>query len=362
MPLNSREIDSEGLTLFKEQAEHFKKIITDILQEYYEYFISTDENDKLFPALREDLENKAREIEEKSKRLREARDRAHEQELLVKKLQQELEDNSKKLEESRKKNKEQEAQIGELKRSLHYAVDKPLPPLPRKTKQNKFRQLGTEIKTGFQKLKSKPISMRELDFVVLDLDSESKETCDFCSKFYGEDNKSVRQIISRVKDSGEYVSDDVVCEECEAKYWNDQIPKCERCGRLQTKLDVDLFCRCIRRKENLEEKQLPRLPHQRERFYERQKQEVLDKIKQQEAEIERLKKLTPQKLINEIESYKEEVARLKSQLEKLNSQQSAQIEVKGNYPLTHKIDDSETQKVKMDIKVEVELMHEIQKS
>src|SRR5436853_2081332 len=98
--------------------------------------------------------------------------------------------------------------------------------------------------------------MRELDYVVLDLDSESKETCDFCSNFYGKDNKSVCQIISRVKDSSEYVSDDVICEECEAKYWNNQIPKCERCGRLQTKLDIDLLCRCIRRKENLEEKSL----------------------------------------------------------------------------------------------------------
>ena len=33
-------------------------------------------------------------------------------------------------------------------------------------------------------------------------------------------------------------------------------------------------------------------------------------------------------MVNEIESYKKEVARLKSQLEKLNSQQKAQIEVK----------------------------------
>ncbi len=54
----------------------------------------------------------------------------------------------------------------------------------------------------------------------------------------------------------------------------------------------------------------------------------MDRIKELEIEVERLKKLTPQGLINEIESYKEEVARLKTQLEKLNSQQSAQIEVK----------------------------------
>jgi hypothetical protein len=55
---------------------------------------------------------------------------------------------------------------------------------------------------------------------------------------------------------------------------------------------------------------------------------LLDKIKLQEAEIEHLKKLTHEGLVNEIEVYKEEVAQLKTQLEKLNSQQSAQIEVR----------------------------------
>ena len=65
-----------------------------------------------------------------------------------------------------------------------------------------------------------------------------------------------------------------------------------------------------------------------EEWSKKQKQEPLGRIKELEIEVERLKKLTPQGLINEIESYKEEVARLKTQLEKLNSQQSAQIEVK----------------------------------
>jgi hypothetical protein len=55
---------------------------------------------------------------------------------------------------------------------------------------------------------------------------------------------------------------------------------------------------------------------------------LLHRIKELETEVKRLKKLPPQELINEVESYKEEVIRLKTQLEKLNSQQSAQIEVK----------------------------------
>ena len=65
-----------------------------------------------------------------------------------------------------------------------------------------------------------------------------------------------------------------------------------------------------------------------EEWSKRQKQELSHRIKELEAEVERLKKQTPQELINEVESYKEEVAQLKIQLEKLNSQQSAQIEVK----------------------------------
>ena len=61
-----------------------------------------------------------------------------------------------------------------------------------------------------------------------------------------------------------------------------------------------------------------------ERRGKEQKQELLDRIKeleerikQLEAENKRLKELTPQDLINEIESYKEEV-----------TQQNAQIEIK----------------------------------
>jgi F0F1-type ATP synthase membrane subunit b/b' len=52
----------------------------------------------------------------------------------------------------------------------------------------------------------------------------------------------------------------------------------------------------------------------------RQKQELLDRIKELETEVERLKKQTPQELVKEIEE-------LKAQLEKQN-RQTAQIEVK----------------------------------
>ena len=78
----------------------------------------------------------------------------------------------------------------------------------------------------------------------------------------------------------------------------------------------------------IEREEIAKFQEKSEEWGKRQKQELLDKIKQQEAEIKCLKKLTPQELVNEIKSYKKEVAWLKTQLEKLNSQQSAQIEVR----------------------------------
>ena len=107
--------------------------------------------------------------------------------------------------------------------------------------------------------------MRELEYTVLELEKESKKTCDFCSKFENKNNKSVHQIRSRSKVTGEWISDDMVCERCEEKYWDDELSKCNRCGRLQTKLDFDIVtgknvCYCIRNNEDLEEKELPLLP------------------------------------------------------------------------------------------------------
>ena len=64
---------------------------------------------------------------------------------------------------------------------------------------------------------------------------------------------------------------------------------------------------------------------------------MLDKIKQQEAEIikltqkiEQLKTLTPQELVNKLNAYETENEKLKNQLEQLqqNGQLTAQVEIK----------------------------------
>ena len=199
--------------------------------------------------------------------------------------------------------------------------------------------------------------MRELEYTVLELEKESKKTCDFCSKFENKNNKSVHQIRSRSKVTGEWISDDMVCERCEEKYWDDELSKCNRCGRLQTKLDFDIVngknvCYCIRNNEDLEEKELPLLPHEeisQSTFYERQinsLQEQLNKteealeIEREEAvkfqeKSEEWSKRQKQELLDWIKqleeengNHKEEIKRLKTQLEQLTSQQVAQIEVK----------------------------------
>ena len=155
------------------------------------------------------------------------------------------------------------------------------------------------------------------------------------------------------------------------------MPKCNKCGRLRIQSDIEyptskVVCCCVKRKENTEEKKLPLLPHQNggmalfyetqinslqeqlntagteidthlealeisEDWHKRQKQELLDKIKQQEAEIikltqkiEQLKTLTPQELVNKLNAYEAENEKLKNQLEQLqqNGQLTAQIEIK----------------------------------
>jgi hypothetical protein len=211
--------------------------------------------------------------------------------------------------------------------------------------------------------------MKELLYTILELEGWNKKTCDFCSNLFGDDNKAVCQIRTRNPLTDELVSNDVVCENCKEKFENDELPKCGNCGRLLDKTYRDILskkyvCDCEGKEQ---EKELPSLPHERESmtsFYERQinglreqlttaeitieeereahedfmrvseewskrqKQELLDQIKELETEVERLKKQTPQALVDEIESYKKEIESLKIQLEQLTSQQTAQIEVK----------------------------------
>jgi len=156
----------------------------------------------------------------------------------------------------------------------------------------------------------------------------------------------------RSKVTGEMVESDKACENCKEKFENDKLPKCDCCGRLKTRYTCDY-------KEEENEKELPLLPHQNggmslfykqqinglqekerqleeevdthlealevtEDWHKRQKQELLDRIKQLEEENKQLKELTPQELLKEINDLKFQLTQLQQQ----NGQLVAQIEVK----------------------------------
>ena len=188
--------------------------------------------------------------------------------------------------------------------------------------------------------------MRELLYTILDLEEwhSSNSTCVFCPGL----KKAVCQIRTRSKMTGEMVESDKACENCKEKFENDELPKCD-CGRLKTRYTCDC-------KEEENEKELPLLPHQNggmalfyeqqinglqekerqleeevdthlevaEDWHKRQKQELLDRIKQLKEENKQLKELTPQELLKEINDLKAQLTQLQQQ----NGQLTAQIEVK----------------------------------
>jgi len=84
----------------------------------------------------------------------------------------------------------------------------------------------------------------------------------------------------------------VTCESCKEKFENDELPKCERCGRLKTKLNFDFrsnkyTCFCIRRNEDLDEKELPSVPYESQAVsYERQINALREEKTQLEEEVD----------------------------------------------------------------------------
>ena len=103
--------------------------------------------------------------------------------------------------------------------------------------------------------------MRKLLYLVLELEEwNNRGNCYFCS------NKATCQIRTRSEINEKLIANDKACEDCKEKLGSDGLPKCDRCGRLQTKTDLDFFtgkyiCDC---KEEIEEKELPSLPQERE--------------------------------------------------------------------------------------------------
>src|SRR3954451_21696866 len=127
---------------------------------------------------------------------------------------------------------------------------------------------------------------------VLELDRwiYSKLPCSFCVSLKEED-KIVCQIRTRSEVSHKIVKNSVACQKCKEKFANDELPKCEKCDRLKTDSNVDIFsgkyvCDC--EEEDEQEKELPVLPGEERdaTFYERQINDLRGKLTTAEETIE----------------------------------------------------------------------------
>jgi late competence protein required for DNA uptake (superfamily II DNA/RNA helicase) len=116
--------------------------------------------------------------------------------------------------------------------------------------------------------------------------------CSFCVSLREED-KIVCQIVTRSKVTHKLVALDFACQNCKEKFENNELPKCGRCGRLRVDSDTNYttgkyICRCIERGENMEEKELPILPHEEREstFYERQINTLREELATTEEALE----------------------------------------------------------------------------
>jgi len=179
--------------------------------------------------------------------------------------------------------------------------------------------------------------MRELIHAILELEEwNSDSICYFCSTL----NKAVCQIRTRSKKTDKIIANACACENCKEKFENNQLPKCERCGRLKIQVNFlhgRYVCDCVKNKEDTNEKELPALPHERRpnAFYERQinalQEEKNQLTEEVETHLEALEvsevwnKRQKQELLDEIKRLKE---RNKNLEEQLKTQLVAQIETK----------------------------------
>ena len=182
--------------------------------------------------------------------------------------------------------------------------------------------------------------MKELLYTMLELEEWNKNsTCCFCY------NKSVYQIRTWNKITHEIIANDEACENCKEKFENNELEKCERCGRLKNRHSY--VCHCIVDNENVDEKELPILPHEEREatFYERQINSLREELitTEEALEIEREEvvkfqekseewsKKQKQELLDKVKGLEEKIKQLEEENRKLKEEkngQIAQIEVK----------------------------------
>ena len=195
-----------------------------------------------------------------------------------------------------------------------------------------------------------------LEYRILEIAQGNEQECNFCFLDFDDPTllnfdtaPATHQMVARNTPDG-YSDIVFICGECKNDYDNNTLPWCEKCGRLKRNRNR-CFCSHLKAKStkplsdkellsqafsfhlenktrelekelstakeelNIEREEVVKFQEKSEEWGKKQKQELLDRIKQLEAENG---------------NYKEEVKRLKTQLEQLTSQHTAQIEVKEN--------------------------------
>ena len=134
--------------------------------------------------------------------------------------------------------------------------------------------------------------MKDLIYTLLELEDWCSDgsVCDFCFGL----KKASYQVKTRNQITNKILANDFICENCKVRFENDELPKCNKCGRLRIQSDIEyptskVVCHCVKRKENTEEKKLPLLPHQNggmALFYEQQINGLQEKERQLEEEVD----------------------------------------------------------------------------
>lgn len=184
--------------------------------------------------------------------------------------------------------------------------------------------------------------MRELLYTILELEEWcSKDSrCAFCTTLYSDEDIAVCQIRTRSEVTEKIIANNYACENCKEKFENGELPKCDRCGRLQTRarfLDGKYVCRCVEYEGDTQQEELPTISSERRQtaFYERQINELRGKLVTAEEaleiereEVEKFQKKSKEWSERQKQELLDEIKRLQYENERLREQLKAQIEVK----------------------------------
>jgi len=179
----------------------------------------------------------------------------------------------------------------------------------------------------------------KLEYRTIEVAKGSKWSCNFCSYDKGKSSNASHEMVAR-KSNG-YADVAYICKDCKQDFEGDNLPWCEKCGRLKRNR-ISCFCRLVEEKdtEPVSEETIIAQAYSsrletRIKELEKELSDTKEELKIEREEIVKFQekseewgKKQKQELLDRIKELEEEIVRLKVQLEQFTSQQTAQIEVK----------------------------------